>query len=257
MLGGLTMSARTIARQSDGDPAWAELTAGLQRWVEQGGRLRVCLTHLGESVPNISGTDGQRLPVQADVQPAGPDALIVPQAVVAEPQRVGSGSRIWHFSHVRESAVIGPDCTVGQGVYVDAGSIIGARCKLQNGVNVYRGVVLGDNVFVGPGATFTNDRYPRAAGDWQLEPTLIGEGASIGARATVVCGAHIGSYAMIGAGAVVTAPVPPHALMLGVPARLAGYVCACGRPARRHDDGTVICAEGGDAPCRARLAPAE
>lgn len=150
---------------------------------------------------------------------------------------IGDGTRIWHGSHVREGAVLGVDCTVGEGVYVDAGVRIGASCKIQNGALVYRGVTLEDGVFVGPHVCFTNDRHPRAvspegrklgAEDWNVVPTLVRHGASIGAGAVVVAGVTIGRFAMVAAGAVVTRDVPDHGLVMGVPARPAGFVCACG-----------------------------
>jgi acetyltransferase-like isoleucine patch superfamily enzyme len=124
------------------------------------------------------------------------------------------------------------------GVYVDAGVVIGNRCKLQNRVSVYSGVMLEDGVFVGPHATFTNDRTPRAVTpdgriqsdeDWTVSPTLVREGASIGAAAVIVPGVTIGRWAMVAAGAVVTRDVPDHGLVMGNPARLVGYACVCGR----------------------------
>lgn len=255
MLGHLTLSAHTLGASPDGGQPrleiWDDLKTNLSGWIGHGGSVRVHVAHAGEPIPDFLGKDG--LPFQLEVNPDDTKPAIVPEAVVAAPHRIAPGARIWHFSHVRESAVVGPGSSLGHAVYVDAGAIIGAGCKLQNGVNVYRGIVLGDRVFVGPGATFTNDRHPRAAGDWQPEPTFVGEGASIGAHATIVCGAHIGQYAMIGAGAVVTKPVPPHALMLGVPARQRGYVCRCGAPARPRADGGIVCGDGGDCPCQPRM----
>lgn len=157
-----------------------------------------------------------------------------PSAVVEEGAAVGDGTRIWHRSHVRSGSTIGRDCSIGFAVYVDTEVVIGDRCKIQNHVSVYRGVVLEDDVFVGPGATFTNDRYPRAdAAVWTVAPTTVRSGASIGANATIVCGVEIGERATIGAGAVLTRDAPPHALMLGAPARLQGWVCTCGRPIAR------------------------
>ncbi len=147
---------------------------------------------------------------------------------------VGPGTRIWHQSHVRADSRIGAGCTIGFCVYVDTGVEIGDRCKIQNHVSVYRGVVLEDDVFVGPGATFTNDRYPRAnAPEWELVTTFVRRGASIGARATVVCGVEVGRWSMVAAGAVVTADVPAHALVAGTPARQRAWVCKCGRPLAR------------------------
>jgi len=144
---------------------------------------------------------------------------------------VGRGTRIWHHSHVRSGSRIGADCTIGFAVYVDTSVVIGDRCKIQNHVSVYRGVILEDDVFVGPAVTFTNDRYPRAtSSSWEIVPTTVRRGASLGANATIVCGVDVGAWSMIGAGALVTADVPAHGLVTGSPARLRGWVCACGRP---------------------------
>lgn len=167
----------------------------------------------------------------------GPDAAdtaIHPTAIVEEGALIGPGTRVWHRSHVRSGSRIGADCTIGFSVYVDTGVVVGDRCKIQNHVSLYRGVVLEDDVFVGPAVTFTNDRYPRASSrDWEVVTTSVRVGASIGANATIVCGTEIGRWATIGAGAVLTQSAPPHGLMLGAPARLAGWVCVCGRPLAR------------------------
>ncbi len=151
-----------------------------------------------------------------------------PTAVIDDGAEIGENTKIWHFAHVRGGAKIGRDCIVGKGCYIDTGVSIGDRCKIQNLVSVYNGVTLEEDVFVGPHAVFTNDLKPRAFGNWEVVYTFVKKGASIGANATIVCGIEIGSYAMIGAGAVVTKPVPPHGLVIGVPARLVGYVCKCG-----------------------------
>jgi UDP-2-acetamido-3-amino-2,3-dideoxy-glucuronate N-acetyltransferase len=163
-----------------------------------------------------------------------PAPVIHPSAVVEAGAVVGRGTRIWHFSHVRSGSRVGDDCMIGFSVYVDTGVAIGDRCKIQNHVSVYRGVVLEDDVFVGPGATFTNDRYPRANSTaWEIVPTSVRRGASVGANATIVCGVELGAWSMVGAGAVVSRDVPPHGLVTGVPARQWGWVCACGRPLAR------------------------
>jgi acetyltransferase-like isoleucine patch superfamily enzyme len=119
-------------------------------------------------------------------------------------------------------------------VYVDTGVSIGDRCKIQNHVSLYQGVVLEDEVFVGPSVTFTNDLYPRAQStDWVVNQTIVRQGASIGANTTVLCGIEIGAWALVAAGSVVSRDVPPHALVVGNPARLRGWVCRCGRPLAR------------------------
>lgn len=153
-------------------------------------------------------------------------AFVHPTAEVDPDAVVGAGTSIWNWSKVREGARIGPGCRVGQGVYIDHGVVVGEGCKIQNGVSVYAGVVLGDRVFVGPSATFTNDRVPRAGSgdDWEVVPTVVGDDASVGANATIVCGVELGRACMVGAGAVVTGDVPPFALVVGVPARVVDYV---------------------------------
>jgi UDP-2-acetamido-3-amino-2,3-dideoxy-glucuronate N-acetyltransferase len=157
-------------------------------------------------------------------------------AVVDEPCEIGAGTKIWHFCHVMSGARIGEGCTLGQNVFVGATAVIGNRVKVQNNVSVFDGVTLEDEVFVGPSAVFTNVITPRAhvsRKDSYL-PTLVRRRATIGANATVRCGVTIGEYAFVGAGAVVADDVPSHALMLGVPARQAGWMCRCG--ARLPDD---------------------
>jgi UDP-2-acetamido-3-amino-2,3-dideoxy-glucuronate N-acetyltransferase len=146
------------------------------------------------------------------------------------PCEVGAGTRIWHFTHVREGSRIGDYCIVGQNVYIGAGVQIGNHCKIQNNVSVYEGVTLEDEVFVGPSAVFTNVINPRAAIErkHEIRPTRVLRGATIGANATVVCGVTIGRWAFVGAGSVVTRSIPEFALVVGVPARQVGWVCRCG-----------------------------
>jgi acetyltransferase-like isoleucine patch superfamily enzyme len=148
------------------------------------------------------------------------DIFIHPTAHVDQRATIGSGSRIWINVQVREDACIGSDCIISKDVYIDANVEVGDRCKIQNGVSVYNGVTIGDDVFIGPNAVFTNDLVPRAFNaEWQITPTRIENGASIGANATVVCGTTIGEFAMIAAGSVVTREVPPFTLVRGNPAR--------------------------------------
>lgn len=163
-------------------------------------------------------------------------AYFAHESAVIEPgARIGDRTRVWHHAHVRDGAVVGSDCNIGQNVYVDVGARVGDRVKIQNNVSVYAGVTLEDEVFVGPSAVFTNDRYPRALGDWELVPTIVRRGASIGANACVVCGVEIGDWAVVGAGSVVTRSVAAHELVVGNPARRIGWACACGRVATRSD----------------------
>jgi UDP-2-acetamido-3-amino-2,3-dideoxy-glucuronate N-acetyltransferase len=169
---------------------------------------------------------------------------IHPTAVVEEGAFVGSGTRVWHHAHIRAGAVLGRGCTVGKNVFIDAEVTIGSGVKLENNVSVYRGVSLEDDVFVGPNTVFTNDRFPRANNErWNLVKTIVRRGASVGAGSTIVCGLEIGTWAMIGAGAVVTHSVLPHELVVGNPARHAGWICACGKPVIRGSEssGRIEC----------------
>ncbi len=161
--------------------------------------------------------------------------FIHPLAVIDEGAQIGEGTKIWHFAHVRSTAKIGKSCNIGRDVYIDADVVIGDRVKIQNGVSVYHGVTIEDDVFCGPHMVFTNDMYPRAfSTSWTVSKTVVKRGASIGAHATIVCDVTLGEYCMVGAGAVVTKDVPPHALVVGNPARIIGFVCKCGQPLHRE-----------------------
>lgn len=153
-----------------------------------------------------------------------------PTAIV-ETDKIGEGTKIWHFVHIRENAKIGKNCNIGKCVYIDKDVEIGNNVKIQNFATIYKGVKIEDDVFIGPSVTFTNDLYPRAFiwSEDKIIPTLVKRGASIGANATIVCGVTIGEYAMIGAGSVVTRDVPPFGLVYGNPAKLKGFVCYCGK----------------------------
>jgi len=168
-----------------------------------------------------------------------------PTALV-ESDAIGEGTRVWAFAHVLAGAVVGRDCNLGDHCYVEGGAVIGDAVTLKNSVAVWDGVTLERGVFVGPHASFTNDLRPRSRAPWRLARTLVEEGASIGANATVLCGLTVGAFSMVGAGAVVTRSVPRHALVIGSPARVRGYVCRCGQTLRRR--GTRhACAECGRA----------
>ncbi len=159
------------------------------------------------------------------------DTYIDPSAIVHPSAEIGHGTMIWNWSKIREGACISGNCNIGQGVYVDINVKIGSYCKIQNNVSVYQGVSIDDDVFIGPNATFTNDMYPRARCDnWNIVPTVVGQGASIGANSTIICGVTLGQYCMVGAGAIVTKDVPPFALVVGQPARVTDYVTKSGRP---------------------------
>ncbi len=154
-----------------------------------------------------------------------------PTSIVDDNVEIGEGTKIWHFCHVQSGAKIGQKCSLGQNVNVSNNVIIGNGVKIQNNVSVYEGVELEDYVFCGPSCVFTNDLTPRAKypkGPIGYKKTVVHEGASIGANATIVCGHNVGRWALIGAGAVVTDNVPDHALMLGIPARRRGWACECG-----------------------------
>jgi UDP-2-acetamido-3-amino-2,3-dideoxy-glucuronate N-acetyltransferase len=145
--------------------------------------------------------------------------------------QIGEGTKIWLFCHIQSGAVIGRNCSLGQNVNIGNNVIIGNGVKIQNNVSIYEGVTLEDDVFCGPSCVFTNDLTPRAKypkGHAAYLKTLVKEGASIGANATIVCGHTIGRWALIGSGAVVTKDVPDHALMVGIPATQKGWVCECG-----------------------------
>ena len=151
-------------------------------------------------------------------------------ATIDEGCAIGDGSSVWHYSHVMPGARIGRGCSLGQNVYVGRDVVIGDNVKIQNNVSVYEGVVLEDDVFCGPSMVFTNVINPRShvSRKHEFRQTLVRRGATIGANSTIVCGHTIGEYAFIGAGAVVTGDVVPFALMVGVPARRVGWMCACG-----------------------------
>lgn len=157
---------------------------------------------------------------------------------------IGKGTKVWHFCHIQSGAVIGEGCSFGQNVNISNNVHIGNGVKVQNNVSIYEGVELEDHVFCGPSCVFTNDLTPRAKypkGHAAYKKTIVKEGASIGANATIVCGHTIGKWALIGSGAVVTKDVKDHALMLGVPAVQKGWVCECGQVL----DDSFVCTDCG------------
>lgn len=170
--------------------------------------------------------------------------MIHATAEVSPQARIGEGTVIWNRARVREGAQVGGDCVIGQDVYIDVDVIVGSRVKIQNQASIYRGVTIEDGVFVGPHAILTNDRYPRAITpdgalktevDWDVSPITIAYGASIGAGAIIVAGVRVGRWALVAAGAVVTADVPDNALVMGVPARIRGHVTEAGKVVERFD----------------------
>mgnify|MGYP000125549505 FL=1 len=165
-------------------------------------------------------------------------------AIVDSGVHIGAGTKVWHFSHIMSGATLGTHCNLGQNVFIAAGVEIGSNVKIQNNVSVYSGVTLEDDVFLGPSMVFTNVNTPRSFVERKdYAETNVGKGASIGANATVVCGNNIGVYAFIGAGAVVTSPVPAYALMYGVPAKQHGWVSRNGMKLKLDENGCGICTE--------------
>lgn len=160
---------------------------------------------------------------------------------VDEPASIGEGTKIWHFSHILGGVTIGRKCNIGQNVVIGPNVKVGDHCKIQNNVSVYEGVELEDHVFCGPSMVFTNVFNPRSevVRKDEYRKTLVKRGASIGANATVVCGATVGEYAFIGAGSVVTRDVPAYALVMGNPARRTGWMCRCGEKLGATDIGSV------------------
>jgi len=149
---------------------------------------------------------------------------------VDEGATIGAGTRIWHFCHIMHHAQIGRDCNIGQNIFIASDVVIGNNVKIQNNVSIYTGVVVEDDVFLGPSMVFTNVVNPRShvSRKDEYRRTLVKQGASIGANATIVCGVVLGRYAFVGAGAVVTRNVPDYALVYGNPARIQGWICQCG-----------------------------
>ena len=153
------------------------------------------------------------------------------KAIVHPGANVGEGTRIWAFANILDGAVIGNQCNICDGCFIEKGGVIGNHVTLKNHVSIWDGIILEDNVFVGAGVIFINDRYPRSnrKDAWTLEKTTVREGATVGAGATVLCGLTIGRCAVVGAGSVVTKDVAAYTIVVGNPARFQGYACRCGR----------------------------
>lgn len=168
-------------------------------------------------------------------------------AYVDEGAEIGEGVKIWHFSHIMKGAVLGPKCNIGQNVVISPEVILGSNVKVQNNVSVYTGVTCGDDVFLGPSCVFTNVINPRSGVNRRGEytKTHVGQGASIGANATIVCGHDIGKYAFIGAGAVVTRSIPDYALVVGNPAKQIGWMSEYGHRLD-FEDNEALCPESGE-----------
>lgn len=168
-------------------------------------------------------------------------------AIVDDGCQVGAGTKIWHFSHIMPGCIIGKNCNIGQNVVISPKVVLGNNVRIQNNVSVYEGVICEDDVFLGPSMVFTNVINPRSAVSRKHEylKTLVKKGASIGANATIVCGNEIGEYAFIGAGAVVTKPVPAYALVIGNPARQSGWMSEYGHKLKFDEKGKAVCPESG------------
>jgi UDP-2-acetamido-3-amino-2,3-dideoxy-glucuronate N-acetyltransferase len=169
-------------------------------------------------------------------------------AIIDEGAVIGKGSKIWHFCHVMGKSILGENCNLGQNVFVADDVELGNNVKVQNNVSIYSGVVCEDDVFLGPSMVFTNIKNPRSAvvRKGEYARTLVKQGASIGANATIVCGNSIGRFAFIAAGAVVTAEVPDYALMIGCPAKQAGWMSEYGHRLYFDESGKAICPESGE-----------
>jgi UDP-2-acetamido-3-amino-2,3-dideoxy-glucuronate N-acetyltransferase len=184
------------------------------------------------------------------------DPPFIHPAAIVETEHIGSGTRVWAFTHVLRGARIGAECNIGSHCYIESAVTIGDAVTVKNGVSVWDGITLEDGVFVGPGVVFTNDRRPRSArnldaahryaSDEWLERTVVCTGATLGAGAIVLPGLTIGDYAFVAAGSLVTRSVPAHALVRGMPARLSAWVCRCGAELDFERDGAK-CAECGAA----------
>jgi len=173
--------------------------------------------------------------------------FIHPSAIIDPDCQIGEDTKIWHFSHLMSHCVVGKNCNIGQNVFVAEGAVLGNNVKVQNNVSIYAGVVCEDDVFLGPSVVFTNVLTPRSFIDRKAEfsQTLVCKGATIGANATIVCGNRIGRYALIGAGAVVTKPVPDYALVVGNPAVQVGWVSEYGHTLQFDEEGRAVCPESG------------
>lgn len=171
-----------------------------------------------------------------------------PSAIIDPGAQIGAGSKIWHFCHIMPGAVIGEQCSLGQNVFVANGVVLGKNCKVQNNVSLYEGVICADDVFLGPSMVFTNVYNPRSAVSRKEEyrPTLVEQGVTIGANATILCGIRIGAYAFIGAGAVVLRDVPAYALLVGNPARQIGWMSAYGERLHFDEQNQAICPDSGE-----------
>jgi len=188
--------------------------------------------------------EGKAVPVGSPLQERRlPEVFVHSTAVVDPGREVGAGTKIWHFSHVIKGSRIGENCNIGQNVAIGPDVSIGNRVKIQNNVSVFAGVTLEDGVFCGPSMVFTNVYNPRSyiPRKSEIRPTLVKEGATLGANSTIVCGHTVGRFAFVGAGAVVIDDVPDYALMVGNPAKIKGWMCQCGIRLHFDKKGSAVC----------------
>jgi UDP-2-acetamido-3-amino-2,3-dideoxy-glucuronate N-acetyltransferase len=176
------------------------------------------------------------------------DFYVHPSTYIDEACQIGSGTKIWHFSHIMSGCIIGKNCNIGQNVVISPQVELGKNVKVQNNVSIYTGVICDDDVFLGPSMVFTNVINPRSAVNRQNQylKTHVGQGATIGANATIVCGHDIGKYAFIGAGAVVTKYVKPYALVVGNPAKQTGWMSEYGHKLNFDNNGMAKCPESNE-----------
>lgn len=221
----LTNGCQPVTDGSEGLQVLRILNAS-QRSLDAGGckiPMHQASTHAAERAPDT------RHPASS-IDPDSRPYFVHDTAVIDPNCEIGSGSKIWHFSHILSNSHIGENCNIGQNVVIGPDVTIGRNCKIQNNVSIYKGLTLEDGVFCGPSMVFTNIYNPRAEISKmdQVRPTLVKHGATLGANCTIICGVTIGRYALVGAGAVVTRNVPDHALVVGNPARRIGWSCKCG-----------------------------
>ena len=171
--------------------------------------------------------------------------FIHPTATIDDHVTIGVNTKIWHYTHVMSKAIIGTNCNIGQNVFIASGVVLGNNVKVQNNVSLYAGITCADDVFLGPSMVFTNVKNPRSAVNRrnQYEKTQVGQGATIGANATIVCGNDIGEYAFIGAGTVITKSVKPYALIVGNPGKQIGWMSQYGHRLNFDENGKATCQE--------------
>ncbi len=174
--------------------------------------------------------------------------FVHPSSIIDEGCNIGEGARIWHFCHLATGCSVGENCNLGQNVFVGSNVVLGKNVRVQNNVSIYEGVICEDNVFLGPSMVFTNVINPRSAVNRKKEfkQTIVREGATIGANATIVCGNEIGAFAFIGAGSVVTKPIPAYALVMGNPAKQIGWMSEFGHRLYFNKEAIAVCKESGE-----------